>query len=80
MNLEQYINSFAKAEGMNITPEATQKMTSAITDYITKITQKTISLGMHKTLMADDLDIAMTLIKWEEIEIWYEEGGYKWIC
>ena len=62
--LEQYISNIAKENDMDITPEAINMIQKEIESYVTKITQTTLALGFHKTLMPQDVEFALKFKLW----------------
>ncbi len=57
--LEQYISNIAKENDMDITPEAINVIKKDIESYVTDLTKTTLDLGMHKTLMPQDVEFVL---------------------
>lgn len=61
MKLETYLKRQFTESGMRISDEALQLMIQEITNYVEDVTRDTLALGMHKTLMGNDVDLALMI-------------------
>lgn len=66
MKLENAIKPYFTTDEMNITDEALELIATEIKEYIKDITQTTLQLGLHKTLMKQDVEMALRLRMWGE--------------
>lgn len=66
MKLENAIKPYFTTDEMNITDEALELIATEIKEYITDITQSTLRYGLHKTLMKQDVEMALRVRMWGE--------------
>lgn len=61
MNLKSYVKKVFNEQGMKISDDGTEAIIQCIENYVTDITNETINLHMHKTLMGDDVAFVLRM-------------------